>query len=101
MPHSWYFAGPEATEASLARAGFVEAHAGWRTPTPRSTRSTRRAEFLSTVVLRHHLERLPEDLQAPFAREVAALRAHDDPSGRVVLDYVRLNLEARRPAVES
>ena len=25
-------------------------------------------------------------------------RAADDPAGRVVLDYVRLNLEARRPA---
>ena len=33
MPQSWYFAGPEATEAS-AGAGFVEAHAGWRRPTP-------------------------------------------------------------------
>ena len=52
-------------------------------------------------MLRHHLERLPHELRGPFAREVATLRAHDDPSGRVVLDYVRLNLEARRPAAES
>ena len=101
MPHSWYFAGPEATEASLGRAGFVEAHAGLEdADTPFDT-IDEAAEFLSTVVLRHHLERLPDELRRPFAREVATLRAHDDPSGRVVLDYVRLNLEARRPAVES
>ena len=54
------------------------------------------AEFLATVVLRHHLELLPADLWAGFAREVAARRRA--PDGRVVVDYVRLNMEARRPA---
>lgn len=99
MPQTWYFAGPEATEASLTRAGFVEAHAALEdADTPFDDRDAA-AEFLSTVVLRHHLERLPEELRTPFARDVAALRAADDPAGRVVLDYVRLNLEARRPAL--
>ncbi len=54
------------------------------------------AEFLGVVVLRHHLERLPEALRAPFARAVAERRAR--PDGRVEIDYVRLNLAARRPA---
>jgi trans-aconitate 2-methyltransferase len=100
MPRTWYFAGPEATEARLARAGFVEARAGLEeadTPFPTIDEA---AEFLATVVLRHHLERLPEELRGPYAREVAERRAADDPQGRVVLDYMRLNLEARRPASE-
>jgi trans-aconitate 2-methyltransferase len=100
MRQSWYFASPEATEESLARAGFVEARAGLEgAETPFST-VEEAAEFLSTVVLRHHLERLPDELRAPFARAVAEQRAADDPDGRVVLDYVRLNLEAVRPALE-
>jgi trans-aconitate 2-methyltransferase len=101
MPRSWYFAEPEATEASLDRAGFVEAHAGLEEADTPFDDMDEAAEFLSTVVLRHHLERLPEDLRASYAREVAELRAADDPAGRVVLDYVRLNLEARRPAREA
>ncbi|HTI35795.1 MAG TPA: methyltransferase domain-containing protein [Miltoncostaea sp.] len=101
MPQSWYFAGPEATEARLARAGFIEAHAGLEDADTPFDDPEAAAEFLSTVVLRHHLERLPEALRMPFARDVAALRAADDPAGRVVLDYVRLNLEARRPALEA
>jgi hypothetical protein len=48
------------------------------------------------VVLRQHLALLPPDRRAPFAEEVAALCAL--PDGRVEIDYVRLNMEARRPA---
>lgn len=100
MARSWYFAGPEATERALTRAGFVEVHAGLEeADTPFDTIEDA-AEFLATVVLRHHLELLPREIRAPFARDVAARRAEDDPAGRVVLDYVRLNLEARRPAGE-
>ncbi len=101
MPQSWYFAGPEATEAALARAGFVEAHAGLEDADTPFDDLDEAVEFLSTVVLRHHLERLPDDLRTPFARAVAERRAADAPAGRVVLDYVRLNLEARRPATEA
>ena len=101
MPQSWYFASPEATEASLARAGFVEAHAGLEAATTPFTSPDEAAEFLATVVLRHHLERLEPGLRVPFARAVAERRAADDPEGRVVLDYVRLNLEGLRPAGEA
>jgi trans-aconitate 2-methyltransferase len=101
MPRSWYFAGPEATVAALERAGFVEAHAGLEEADTPFDDLDEATEFLATVVLRHHLERLPGDLRGPFARAVAERRAADDPSGRVVLDYVRLNLEARRPATEA
>ena len=100
MPGSWYFAGPQATVASLEGAGFVEARAGLETAdTPFESRDEA-VEFLSTVVLRHHLERLDPGLREAFSRAVADRLAASDPDGRVVLDYVRLNLEAVRPAGE-
>ena len=39
-----------------------------------------------------HLAHLPEDLRRPFAE--AVLEVEDDP---LVLNYVRLNISARRP----
>lgn len=51
-------------------------------------------EYLRTVCLGHHLERLPQELHGPYAEAVAA--ACGAP---LTLDYVRLNLSARRPPV--
>ena len=95
MPESWHFAGAEDTVRRLEGAGFTDARA-WLEDDPAVFETPEEgAVFLSTVVLRHHLERLPEELRAPFARAVADRRTRAD--GRVELDYVRLNLEARRP----
>ena len=97
MPRSWHFAVRRGDGRAPRRApGFTEARA-WLEEDPAIFATTEDgAEFLATVVLRHHLERLPDDLRAPFARAVAARRTR--PDGRVEIDYVRLNLEARRPA---
>lgn len=95
MPESWFFADDATTVARLALAGFEDARA-WLEPAPAFLATGEEgAEFLTTVVLRHHLPRLPEHLRAPFARAVAERRTR--PDGRVEIDYVRLNLEARRP----
>lgn len=95
MPESWHFAGAEDTARRLEGAGFAGARA-WLEDDPALFDTPEEgAVFLSTVVLRHHLERLPEDLRAHFARAVADRRTR--PDGRVELDYVRLNLEAHRP----
>lgn len=95
LPARWTFPGPEETERRLAAAGFAEARA-WLEPAPaRFPDEPRGAEFLATVVLRCHLECLPDELREPFAREVASRIA--DRDGRVVIDYVRLNMEARAP----
>lgn len=95
MPQGWLFAGGADTVARLEAAGFTEATA-WLEETPTILPDIDAgAEFLTTVVLRHHLERMPEETARSFARSVAEECA--DPDGRVVLDYVRLNLEARRP----
>lgn len=96
QPQSWLFAGDRETVERLERAGFTEAHAWLEEDPAVFDTPAEGAEFLATVVLRHHLERLPEDLRAPFSRAVAERRTR--PDGRVEIDYVRLNLTARRPA---
>jgi trans-aconitate 2-methyltransferase len=96
MPESWLFAGPEDTVARLDGAGFTDARA-WLEEAPAHFEDVDAgSEFLATVVLRHHLDLLPEDLRPGVAREVAARCAR--PDGSVEIDYVRLNIEARRAA---
>ena len=53
-------------------------------------RPERPLEFISTVTLVRHLDRLPEDLRRPFAE--AVLERSKAP---LTLEYVRLNIEAR------
>ena len=48
-------------------------------------------DFTTTVTMGPHLARLPEDLRRRFAE--AVLELEDDP---LVLNYVRLNIDARR-----
>jgi trans-aconitate 2-methyltransferase len=94
-PGSWLFASGRDTAARLERAGFTGAHA-WLEDDPAIFETTADgAEFLGTVVLRHHLERLPADLRTPFAHAVAERLTRTD--GRVEIDYVRLNFEAEKP----
>jgi hypothetical protein len=52
--------------------------------------------FLGVVVLGGHLERLPEEDRTSFVAEVAEKVAAVD--GTPALDYVRLNIAARRAA---
>jgi trans-aconitate 2-methyltransferase len=95
MPPSWLFAGPEETVRRLEAAGLTEARA-WLEPADTPMPSPSEAEtFVRTVVLRHHVERLPPELAGPYVREVVRRLAGGD--GVVRLDYVRLNMEARRP----
>ncbi len=89
-PGPWTFATPEETVLRMEAAGFVDVEA-WlhEEPTPLEPGEPMET-FLATVVLRAHLDRLPEDGRAGFVRRVAERL----PSP--TLDYVRLNLVARR-----
>ena len=82
----WNYAGPEETAARLERAGF-EAVKTWLEPWPLTPPEPR--EYMRSVCLGHHLERLPEELRGAFTDAVAE-RANPE------LDYVRLNISARR-----
>jgi trans-aconitate 2-methyltransferase len=87
----WNFAGAEETAERLERAGFTEIET-WLEPSP--VEPPEPETFLRVVCLGHHLEALPEDLREPFVRDVA--EACGDP---LRLDYVRLNVLARRADV--
>ena len=82
----WNYAGPGETRERLLAAGFSSAEC-WLTPAPREPEHPR--EFLSTIVLGPHVQRLPERLHEQFMED--ALEAVGEP---VVVDYVRLNIDA-------
>jgi trans-aconitate 2-methyltransferase len=84
----WNYAGAEQTHARLLSAGFASAEC-WLQPAPREPEQPR--EFLATIVLGPHVQRLPEQLRERFMDD--ALRAIGEP---VLVDYVRLNIDAVR-----
>jgi trans-aconitate 2-methyltransferase len=87
---TWLYATPEETRWRLERAGFTDIQV-WShpEPTPFPERQVLE-EFLETVCLREHLATLAPSERRPFAEAVAA--AMPEP----VIDYVRLNIMARR-----
>lgn len=93
----WEFADAATTAQRLHRAGFVEvATSVEEAPTTLADAPTYR-DFLHTVVLRAHLDRLADDrARAALLDALTAVATTDDPS--FSLDYWRLNLAARRPA---
>jgi trans-aconitate 2-methyltransferase len=87
---TWLYATPEETAERLRQAGFVDVHT-WCHPEPVPfPNGEGLTPFLETVCLREHLATLPEKERHAFAEAVAA--AMPAP----VIDYVRLNMVARR-----
>jgi trans-aconitate 2-methyltransferase len=85
-PGPWHFAATDATAERLRGLGFSDV---WTWLHRIDVRPDDPFEYLSTVVLGSHLERLPPERHEPFTR--AVLEAMDEP----VVDYVRLNILAR------
>ena len=86
MPMLWNFATPEDTDRRLREAGFDDVRC-WLQPKPVTPEQP--YEFMTTVTLGPHLDRLPEELRRPFTE--AVIERMPEP---VTLDYVRLNIEA-------
>lgn len=84
-----YFAGIEATRSALEKAGFVEVDVRLR-PDPLWLDEATLRPYLATVVLGAVLREMPEEDRGPYVDAVAD--AMDEP----VIDYVRLEFEARR-----
>jgi trans-aconitate 2-methyltransferase len=82
----WRYANPVDTEARLLNAGFALATC-WLQPAPKEPEHPR--EFLATIVLGPHFQHLPEPLREPFMDDVLA-----ELGQPVVVDYVRLNIDA-------
>ena len=91
MPSAWNFASVGDTRDRLARAGFEVAGAGvWlerKRVEPREPKT-----FARTMGLANHLAQLPENLHDEFVDAVLGGMARP-----LVLEYVRLNISARRP----
>jgi trans-aconitate 2-methyltransferase len=92
----WNFAGIPDTIARLDRAGFTAIDVSMEpAPTTLPDREGYR-EFLSTVCVREHIARVPDDLRSAFLDALADVAATDAPP--FTLDYWRLNISARKPA---
>jgi trans-aconitate 2-methyltransferase len=84
----WNFAGAEETAERLERAGFAGIDT-WLEPYPITPEDP--LAFVTTVCLGPHLERLPGELREGFAEAVCELAGSE-------LDYVRLNIDAKKPS---
>jgi trans-aconitate methyltransferase len=93
----WEFAGAADTADRLRTAGFVDVETGLEAAPTVMPDAERFREFVQTVILRLHLERLPdEELRAGFLDDLTEWAGRGDPP--FLLDYWRLNLQGRRPA---
>jgi trans-aconitate 2-methyltransferase len=92
----WEFADAETTARRLTRAGFADVRT-WVEPsfvTQPEGRAYR--EFVEHVICRPHLARLPEPaLRQRFMEKLTDAAGRETPP--FVLDYWRLNIDARRP----
>ena len=90
----WVFADAETAADTLQRAGFLDIEAGLESAFTIQDDSTQYSEFLPAIILRTHLECLPDsDLRARFVADLTEQAAADDPP--FSLDYWRLNLSAK------
>jgi trans-aconitate 2-methyltransferase len=92
-----YYADARTTARRLEAAGFEEVETWLHDEVAAFDSVDELARFLGAVVLGGHLERLPEEERGPFAAAVAAKITAVD--GTPALNYVRLNIMARRSAL--
>lgn len=85
----WSYAGADETAERLEAAGFAQVRT-WLEPWPVVPDDP--GAYLATVTLGAQVQRLPEELRARYTS--AVLERLDPPA---TIDYVRLNLEGRRP----
>jgi trans-aconitate methyltransferase len=92
---TWYFANDEETATRLAQAGFIDIETSLEYHPAVMPDAAGYHTFVSTVILRDQLARLPDpELRTRFVDDLTDAAAGDDPP--YLLDYWRLNLAARR-----
>jgi trans-aconitate 2-methyltransferase len=90
VPKAWNFRCADETAEILGDVGFTDVRC-WLEP--KEVRPEEPLAFLRTVSLGPYIRALPEELRDPFIAEV--MERMGDP---LVLDYVRLNIDARASA---
>jgi trans-aconitate 2-methyltransferase len=92
----WLYQDAEGAAETLRRAGFVDVQTGLEAAPTLFDDRRHYFEFVKTVIVRTHLERLPDaNLREQYVSDLADQAAADDPP--FLLDYWRLNLSARKP----
>lgn len=92
----WEFADPATTTTRLKKAGFEAIDTSLEQAPTTFANGHEFQQFVANVVLRRHLDRLPTtDLRQQFLESLTMESAKADPP--FVLDYMRLNLQARKP----
>jgi hypothetical protein len=87
----WFFADAAQAAQILQRAGFTNVQASVESALTVLDDARQYEEFVSSIVLRPHLQQLPShDLRTQFMAELTAQAAADNPP--YSLDYWRLNL---------
>jgi len=91
-----HYESEETFQANLRAAGFVDVET-WLEPAPAQLADAQEfKDYLATVTLREHTERITDPiLRQRFLEQLALHAAQDSPP--FVMDYWRLNLRARKP----
>lgn len=82
----WHYSSPQAARERLLAAGFATARC-WLQPRPAVSEDP--GEYMKTIVLGPHVQRLPENLRDQFVAELLG-----ELPLPVTFDYVRLNIDA-------
>lgn len=90
QPAVWEFAGVAETERRLLDAGFTDLDVRLRPDPARLEPGDQLHEYLTTVVLGSHLDRIPASEHETFVQAVASRLTEP------VVDYVRLEISATR-----
>ena len=92
----WLFEDAEGAADTLRRAGFIDVDTSVVSAPTVLDDAQHYSEFVRNIILRQHLENLPnEELRAEFMEKLTEQAAQDDPP--FLLDYWWLNLRARVP----
>ncbi len=92
----WEYATAETTAARMRRAGFVEIKTSTESSPVQLADAAEFKEYLATVTMHRHLERIPDaGLRERFLNELAGRAAAFDPP--FVMDYWRLNISGSKP----
>jgi trans-aconitate 2-methyltransferase len=93
----WEYSDTDTAAQRLRTAGFEDVETSLEEAPTKFPNAEQFEQFVRSVILRNHLERLPApELQSQFLAELTRQAASDDPP--FLLDYWRLNLRGRRPA---
>jgi hypothetical protein len=90
----WLYSDAETAAVRMLRAGFVEVETSLEEASLQLDDASHFRDFVSSVILHRHLERLPDAaIRERFLKTLTEMAADDDPP--FLLDYWRLNLRGR------